>query len=104
MAKFSSAWKLLKLTGDRFWVERNASGRKNSFFKKVKHISRGKYLNLMIKYCFLFERESFCDISPKIEKIPNSDFASGMVLRLLLMQNFFFKLIDGKFDFWDAGL
>ena len=38
--KFSSAWKLLKLTwGCQFWVEKNDFGHKNSFLKKLNPFS-----------------------------------------------------------------
>ena len=33
--EISSAWKLLKLTGGQFWVERNAPGYKKPHFFKV---------------------------------------------------------------------
>ena len=33
--EISSAWKLLKLTGGQFWVERNAPGHKKPHFLKV---------------------------------------------------------------------
>ena len=48
-----------------------------------------KYLNLMTRS--LLERE-FCDvISLKLDKLPDSNFVSGMPL-------------DGSHDFWHPGL
>ena len=59
MEKFSSAWKMLKLTGGQFCVERNAPGHKKLIlFKKLNPFPGGKYLNLM--NCSLFERERLC--------------------------------------------
>ena len=61
--EISSAWKLLKL---------NAPGYKNLIFKSLNPFPGGKYTNSMA--CSpLFERESLCVISPKIEKIPKSN-------------------------------
>ena len=40
--EISSAWKLLKLTGEgQFWVERNVPGHKKPQFLEFKPISRG---------------------------------------------------------------
>ena len=49
MRKFSSARQLLKLIlgGGEFWVEKNASGHKNSYFFKLNPFSMGKYPNSM---------------------------------------------------------
>ena len=80
--KISSAWKLPKLTGGQFWVERNAPGhKKTSFFKSLNPFLGGKYTNSMT--CSpLFEREVCASYLQKLEKLPNSNFLSGMVLCL----------------------
>ena len=63
--------------GGQFWVEENEFGHKNSFFFKVKFIFRGKYPNYMT--CSPLQRE-FCDvISPKLGKLLDSNFASGIL-------------------------
>ena len=56
--------------GGQFWVEKNESGHKNSFFLKLNPFSGGKYLDFMARPLF---RGKFCDvISPKLEKLPDS--------------------------------
>ena len=55
-------------------------------FSKLNPFSGGKYTKFMTVSLF---RGKFCDvISPKLEKLPDSNFASGMVI-----------LTDAKFDF-----
>ena len=61
-------------------------------FFKVKSISRGKYPNFMT--CSPLQRLKFCDvISPNLEKLSHSNFASGMLSWLYWLKQSFI-LID----------
>ena len=72
--------------GSRFWVNKNDSGHKILFFK-LKPFSAGKYLNSMTRS--LLEREILWRHISKLERLPDSNSASGMLLWLCwVMQNF----------------
>ena len=79
MKKFSFTWKLLKLTwGVNFGWRRTILDIKIHFLK-VKPLFRG--VNSRIWWLVSFFWGKFCDvISPKLEELPDSNFASGMLL------------------------
>ena len=64
----------------QFWVEKNDSGHKSLVFSKLNPFSVVEYLN-PITHSLLERGKLVTSFLQKVETIPNSNFASGMVLR-----------------------